>query len=233
MKINIVIGDTDLNWILGRLAYELHNRLGWSINKPGADVDYCIPYLNYKHATAPVKVGLFTHKERDGIKRKVFEEVYRILPPKCRIHLSQSTGDIFENIIHLGSDLKSSVYFGVAGKDHASGRKNFHWIPELKKDGFNITALSGTSEEDRSFFYKRIDYLVVTSSIEGGPVPVLDAIAMGVPVIAPDVGWCWEYPCIHYERDNLAELKYVMRKLSKGRTWKDVADDHKRIFEAL
>ena len=37
-------------------------------------------------------------------------------------------------------------------------------------------------------FYDAIDMLVCTSSSEGGPLPVFEAMACGVPVISTDVG---------------------------------------------
>jgi glycosyltransferase involved in cell wall biosynthesis len=80
-------------------------------------------------------------------------------------------------------------------------------------------------------FYKLIDYLVVTSNIEGGPVPVIDAIRAGVPVIAPDVGWCWEYPVIRYMKGSWKNLYEVLSKLTKPPTWKDWIEGHKKMFE--
>lgn len=38
-------------------------------------------------------------------------------------------------------------------------------------------------------FYRDIDYLLVPSLWEGGPMAVAEALASGVPVIAADVGW--------------------------------------------
>lgn len=232
MKINIVIREGDLGWILGRLAKELHQRLRWSINEKGADIDYCIPYYIYREATAPIKIPLFTHKEKDGGKREMFEKVS--MQAKKSICLSEDTKKhipLGGHVIHLGSDLNKGKTFGIVGKDYNTGRKNFHWLPKLKEEFTIIHQGLGEEITNRRSFYSGIDYLIVTSSIEGGPVPLLDAIATGVPVIAPDTGWCWEYPCIHYEKDNLTDLQRVLRQLNTARTWAGVAEDHRIIFE--
>lgn len=241
MKVNIVIREGDLGWILGRLAKELHKYLGWTINTPGADVDYCIAYYQYGAAKAPIKVPLFTHLEKDGAKRQTFIDVAK--RAKYSIALSSQTerlvrqhqivGSLNPKVIHLGSDLNRDVVFGIVGKNYPTGRKNLAWVSILGHE-FTILydSLSGDKEE-RYKFYSKIDYLVVTSSIEGGPVPVLDAIAVGVPVIAPDVGWCHDYPCIKYEIGNLKSLQEVMRKLDTPRTWEQVALDHLKAFKEI
>lgn len=239
MKVNIVIGDKDLTWILGRLAKELKLYNGWTINESGADIDYCVPYLMYKHATSNFKVPLFTHKERDMPEKvRAWDEISSSVIHS--VSLSENTKnelpiDIqsFSQVIRLASDLFNPIMFGAVGKDHNSGRKNFAWIPELRKEFSVLYRSFGENQKEREEFYNKIDYLIVTSSIEGGPVPVLDAIAMGVPVIAPDVGFCWEFPCIKYEKNNFKSLRDVMIKLTKIRNWRDVADDHKKYFEGL
>jgi len=241
MKINIVIREGDLGWILGRLARELNSHLGWTINTPGADIDYCIPYYQYREATAPIKVPLFTHLEKDGGKKAMFIQVAE--DSTYKIAMSASTaadliayrkrGTPLPAIIHFGSDLHREKVFGIVGKNYNTGRKNLHWVEELKEEfSINYDSLSGDIE-DRAVFYSHIDYLIVTSEIEGGPMPVLDAIAAGVPIIAPDVGWCWDYPCIHYVKNNLQQLQYILRQLNTPRTWKDVALDHKKAFEGF
>lgn len=239
MKVNIVIREGDLGWILGRLARELNQHLGWTINTPGADIDYSIPYYQYRNCKARIKVPLFTHLEKDGGKREMFINVakecnYKIALSKWTefdVSVHQRARTPAAEVIHLGSDLTKEKVFGIVGKNYPTGRKNFHWLDELKSK-FNIlySSLSGSVEERQSF-YSQIDYLIITASIEGGPVPVLDAIAMGVPVIAPNVGWSWEYPCIQYEKDNIEDLLRVLRRINTPRTWEQVALDHKKAFE--
>ena len=68
-----------------------------------------------------------------------------------------------------------------------------------KIKGVNIRLTGGNlSELELLEFYNSIDYLLVISKVEGGPVPVLESFLLNKPVIAPDVGWCWDFP-IEYE----------------------------------
>ena len=84
-------------------------------------------------------------------------------------------------------------------------------------------------------FYNNIDYLLILSNNEGGPVPVLEAFATGKPVIAPDVGWCWEYPVIKY--NTIDELKFLIKTLSthidNEQVWKQSSKKLFNIFRML
>ena len=79
--------------------------------------------------------------------------------------------------------------------------------------GVKVVVTDGKlSWEEMPAFYDSIDYLVILSNKEGGPMPVKEAILRRIPVIAPNVGWCWEYPCIRYE--GIKELEQIVRKLA-------------------
>lgn len=244
-SVNIISGNK--NWILGRMAEELTRLLGCTRNStgPSARVDYCIPYSNSRHSRAPVKVGLFTHIEAAGPKREQF--ISALNKFDHTIALSKQTGDVMRGfgrapsrVIHLGTDMGKPITFGVCGKVYDSGRKNEHFVREMVAQGLDVLACGkGWPCERildyvaREAFYANIDYLVVTSAIEGGPVPVLEAMAMGVPIIAPDVGWCWDYPVIRYERNSLESLLNVLFALAKPRSWAECAAEHRDFFEGI
>ena len=65
-------------------------------------------------------------------------------------------------------------------------------------------------EEELFKAYKETDYVLVTSTIEAGPMSVVEAISMRKPVIAPQVGWCWEYPVIKY-----SDTKHLIETINK------------------
>ena len=82
---------------------------------------------------------------------------------------------------------------------------------------------------------KNIDYLLILSNNEGGPVPLLEAFATGAPVIAPDVGWCWEYPIIKYQEiDELINIiKTLSSQINTEKIWEESSNDLLKIFKNL
>lgn len=216
------------SWIIKRLADELAG-----LDFPG--LIYFMTYAMYEKTSQP-SAALFTHFEENNAKR--FENAARNVD--FAIALSEKTAQDVRRyrkqcaVIHCGSDLRKEVVFGVVGRVYPSGRKGENLIAELSNE-FNFLAL-GTGwpckmvDVSREKFYTMIDYLVVPSIIEGGPIPVLDAIAMGVPVISGDVGWSWDYPGIRFSKGNVDSLRNVLLKLSAVRTWSDWKRDHKFLL---
>jgi glycosyltransferase involved in cell wall biosynthesis len=92
-------------------------------------------------------------------------------------------------------------------------------------------------------FYNEIDYLLIPSKIEGGPMPLMESIAAGTPVIAPDVGFVKEFPHISYENSNLNSLSEVLNKLYENKanttraidefSWENYATKHIAKFLEL
>lgn len=80
-------------------------------------------------------------------------------------------------------------------------------------------------------WYRELDYLIITSDTEGGPYPVMEAIAAGVPVIAPDVGWCWDYPVIRYaSTEGLVQILNTLGNKFSDDPWKAASEDLQKIF---
>jgi glycosyltransferase involved in cell wall biosynthesis len=218
------------NWIIKRLAYELRKI---PQNMP---ITYFMTYAMLDEKTEGMTAALFTHYEKGNHKRFV-NAAKKV---DIAIALSENTAKEVRKyrkqceVIHCGTDLKREIIFGVVGRVYKSGRKGEHLIAQLCND-YKIIALGEdwpceNVDIERELFYPMIDYLIVSSTIEGGPIPVLDAIAMGVPVIAPDVGWSWDYPVIRYEKGSVDSLRSVLERLTKVRTWNDWLIDHERLF---
>ena len=89
-------------------------------------------------------------------------------------------------------------------------------------------------------FYRRMDYILVASLYEGGPMCVPEALACGTPVIAPPVGWVPDYPHIEFATGDVADLKRVLcgvrderlalRRSVESQTWENYTRDHDALF---
>lgn len=87
-------------------------------------------------------------------------------------------------------------------------------IRELQEEGHNIELILADrnikmiSQEEMPNFYNSIDLYVCASKTEGTPLTVLEAMAMGIPVISTDVG-------IVLEAFGKEEQQYILKERSK------------------
>lgn len=239
---------TETSWILGRCARELQAALDWTINSPSASsVDYHLPYWRGLGKRKPeLRVGYFTHGRARAAKAcREFDACVTMNEAMRQYLLDHGARSV--TIIRPGVDVSSpEPLFGVAGRTYRDGRKGERLVTEMVRAGYRVWSLgagwpceqwrpSASVEfaRDRAAFYGAIDYLVVTSLDEGGPMPALEAVAARTPVIAPDVGWCWELPVIRYERGSWPSLSSVLTRLTTRDTWKDWVDAHARLFAQI
>lgn len=207
MKIRFVTEPENRSWILRPLCECLSAELPDSDIStqvdPSADFNVFFNYALYKSVGTKV-AALFTHRETGQLGREFdrisgivdwcFCSSYKtlgLLPPyrSSRLPTYPTREDYYRDIV-----------IGVCGRRYSSGRKRFEWAEELDRlAGVEVWITDGKLVADEMpGFYRSIDYLLVTSSNEGGPQPVIEAVSMGVPVIAPNVGYCWEYPGYRY-----------------------------------
>lgn len=207
-------------WIIGRIADAIcceRTTVSRSPD-PAADVNL---YVHYRAMREPVpgtlNVAWFTHLEEEGKKRREFFDVAeradwclamsegtaRHLPPeKTSVWAGAPDRDFVKPTIRLGVAVKPGP------------RKGLEKLDAIRSiEGVEIVETGGAMPlADLPAFFRSIDYLLVTSDLEGGPYSVLEAIASGKPVIAPDVGFCWDWPVIRY--DGTTEgLASIVRKL--------------------
>lgn len=243
MRVNLV---SETSWILGRCARELHERLGWSINstKPH-DIDYHLPYWREfdpeSPKTAPTRVGFFTHgfRRAEGLRNDFDAAV--CMNERMEYRLRGMPVQIIKPGVNVPSKAPT---FGVVGRTYRDGRKGEEMVARAVAAGYDFLSLgpgpwpceSAGADPERNAslgFWHKIDYLVVTANDEGGPMPALEAIAHRVPVIAPDVGFCWEIPVIRYEAGNWKSLEVVLHRLTVLPTWEDWARRHQMFFELI
>lgn len=223
MRIHIVKSED--TWILRRIAHNIRipgSTVGNSPD-PRAALNFYVCYQGFKARVPGTRhVPWFTHfpAERDAGEKGFRRERWRRaveLADHC-IGMSRETMTSLppeKSSLWGGAPepmfVKPTLVLGVAAK--LSRRKCPERIEALKTiPGVEVRLTGGSlTLPELVEWYKGIDYLVVTSDTEGGPYPVMEAIAGGKPVIAPNVGWCWDYPVIRYEGTD--GLLNVIRRL--------------------
>jgi len=245
MKINIVIGNNDKNWILWDMAeYIKQYNSGLEIEISADPLpDYDVYHINndemFDRQDIPWHRALYTcHQfERDN-KRRTFwaregairnsrrigcvcKEYMEMLekqgiPPE-KIYYTPAGVDVDKFVpAYTLKNSDEKYVIGYVGRKYASGRKGEDLLREilllLPTDQYKIIFLGTGREQEVEFcqeigleceyyqrginieyedyptIYQNFDCLLVTSREEGGPVPVLEALACGIPVFTTPVG---------------------------------------------
>lgn len=234
MKINFVTEPEHKSWILRPLCECLSRNIAGSTvsTEPDEHSDWNI-FFNYAlwTPTASKTAAWFTHKEAEGQLRDMFDRVAeRVHLAVCPSWNTYTLLPAYKSIVLPTYPTHERFYkdlvLGICGRKYSSGRKRMHWADEIDELEYVKVLITGgkLSAEELPSFYDSIDYLLVTSNNEGGPQPVLEALARGVPVIAPDVGFCWEYPVLKYDGTKQGLLKLIRRLVIPRDGWKYSAD---------
>jgi glycosyltransferase involved in cell wall biosynthesis len=222
----------NVRWVLRRYCEEFSSRIPEStigVIDNNADVNLFFPYYTYSSDCTTPSIGFFTHFEQDTEEKvkawhKATESVDWCVAMCGRTasYLPQEKTSIIQ-VYPDKQFYKDRLVLGVAGKECPSGRKRFELVEQLRQiHGVSVLFADGVWEfENMPNFYKQIDYLVITADNEGGPMPVIEALAMGKPVIAPDVGFAWNYPVLRY--NNPEDLMKLVKGLVLPRNGWDIA----------
>ena len=257
ININLV----DRGWILERMGRELAQRLDYVSMGDGPDgsvpVNYHINYHAFKRKSG-IDIALFTHIEENvPVVKDLFFDVARnvdycvCMSRKYELIL-RNAGIQRVTTIMPGVELdcfQPILRIGVAGRTYHTGRKGEALVAKAMAiphtawyfagDGWPAGGVS-FSYDKLSEFYQVIDCLLVPALYEGGPMPALEALAAGKPVLSPPVGFVPEFPHIEYEAGNfddlrekigsLVEEKLFLRRSVEKRSWKTWAIEHHRLF---
>lgn len=242
MRVNIAVGSSDMNWIAGRLARELVDRLpkygvDAQVNgKTPADLTY--QQIVYGWPDVHPAIGMFTHGD---FRPMTYGPAYdgQIALNPVMLQYLKSVGCTKATMIELpvaDQFIKRPIVFGVAGRTYADKRKGEHLVAAAIEDGYHVIGwgsgwpcpIASDRLEDLLPFYKSLDYYIDTSSDEGGCVPALECLALGIPVISHVVGV--DRPVLAYERHDWSSLQQVMYGLTHPRTYDDWAIDHAEYF---
>jgi glycosyltransferase involved in cell wall biosynthesis len=187
-----VIGLSD-NWILERLARRPAGKLPYAtfIAQPTKDkvvrLAYYVNYFLYNNPSGLIDVRFFTHCEREeeflGRARHM-----HFCVSQSKLYTDWLISQGVRTVIHIrmGYGYRPQLVLGVIGLlEHP--RKGRHLVDELCRLPFVeiVTTKGKVAEADLPGVYQRVDYVLIPATIEGGPMSLLDGLAMGKPVIAP------------------------------------------------
>lgn len=260
--VHIVLSDS--GWILEELARNITARLPYVSASLAIDttaaIQYYMTYSTRKTKVSPIEMALFTHREEDARAAALFDEVaasvdHAVSMSNATDRLIAGLGVETRSCISPGVDLerfRPSLKIGVVGRTYHTGRKGEALVSAVMDiddidwhftgEGWPGPALKIDSA-DLPAFYRSMDYILAPATNEGGPMSVVEALAVGTPVIASDVGWVKEFPHIPFERGNAQSLREVLTALRKekfalsetvaGVTWDNWAQAHDVLFRRL
>lgn len=255
-------------WILHRKALEIQKTLKnvWINEDIPADIHY---YINYgyfnKKPTEGVLVANFTHYDQDKLGDK-FIDVAR--EADYCISVSEKTSKDLRKFgidekkistVLVGADksFAPKLTLGIVGRTYPGGRKGEYLVKELLEDEELMENMQIVSLNDcwgvpvwnleHDDFYRSIDFLLIPSLIEGGPVPFMEALACGTLSIAPPIGVIPQFPHIEYSTGNIMSLKGAIRTVKsnflerkqkigaymKDYNWDTWAQSHDKIFKKI
>ena len=167
------------------------------------------------------KIGICQRGEHPGKGRDFLPATIQSLSPEVRgcmeLHFKgQGWKEQFTKLTYRGAMFTGTGQW-VPGSDDKAAVENwfsgdYHGVPAYAYDSEATVSYPG--------FYERLDYLLIPSLWEGGPMSLLEALACGIPVIAPDVGWCPEFEgavAHHYEAGNTDDLGFALEQIAGRR----------------
>lgn len=262
--LSVHIKLSDKGWILEQCAQELAARLEYVTYDlkpdPSATIQYYMTYGSRENRVSKLEASFVTHLEEQADARELFYRIARsvdlnICMSERYRSLLTTSGITNSTVIKPGVDLAEfapNIRIGVVGRTYHTGRKGEHVVADVLDvpgiewfftgSGWPLPALD-LAPGEMPEFYRSMDYVLIPSLYEGGPMSAIEALACGTPIIAPDVGWIPDYPHIPFSVGDSGDLRRVLsqliaekamlRKHVVGQTWDRFAEQHDVSFRKL
>lgn len=226
------------------------------INRRGpCDIEYHANVYGEPSGEGRFNIGMFAHDDgRPKRHAMAFDghvvlnpEMHKLLlsivdPPEWPGHrrkITERLPIIIEQAVDECFIPKRPVIFGVAGSvKPGNPRKGEALIQKMIDHGYKVRAWGkgwpcftvSDDYEDLPAFYQGLDYYVCTSTLEGGCSPIIECMAMKIPVIAPRIGFAIVRPVLEYQKGSWESLHGVLKYLTEHRTYDDWTRDHAEYF---
>lgn len=226
--------------------------------KPGGVLDrgpqlinYYINYAVLRRKSAKLDAAWFTHPEENGLFWETRNNVDLALCncDQYRDALRQM-GTRAETVIPgVDPSFRPKLILGFVGRFHDYGfRKGSDLLQKVIKLNFVELRLTDgkLSSDELPDFYRKLDYVLITSRYEGGPMCLLEALACGKKVICPlNIGFADKFQpgIIPYKCGDAQSLITLLHSLYEERlriatlartfTWDRWALEHIKHFSSL
>jgi glycosyltransferase involved in cell wall biosynthesis len=154
------------------------------------------------------------------------------------------------HLIYHGIDLQQftpKLRLGFVGRRYKNGRKGDALLAAVAAlPQVELKCSEGAlSDAEIPAFYQSIDCVLITSSIEGGPLCFQEGLACGKEILSTDVGMVSEFrdaPGVHVFRDRDELLRLVGAKLQEKQRLRATIEpfsidywvrEHDKLFRAL
>ena len=225
VNVNVVAFRWNDDWILSRMALHLIKRNKWNPTKEPdrrADVNVFFPYLiwRFSHWRATPAAAFMTHYiPSDQMRKECWTHTAERVD--LRVSMCEQYADILrqygptvnitppvelDKFVIVDTPEHSRPVIGVSGEVYPGGRKGEHLVKKLQQmQGHRLKLVASGKGwpvrtkhyewRDMQTYYQNLDVFLCTSTTEGGPVTVLEALACGKPVVVPSgVGLIDELP---------------------------------------
>jgi len=235
-------------WILRRLAGYLVDNLPYVHGAPWRpsavshfDITYYVNFQLYRRPKAPLRRRLlwreprtrlvgafFPHREQDGEEAAEFDAIasrvnFCVAPSARYADYIREHCNPNAHLIHHGIPLDRftpKLRLGFVGRRYATGRKGDELLQAVSALPFvELVCTDGRlRDEEIPAFYQQIDYVLITSSIEGGPLCFQEGLLSGKPIISTDVGMVSEFrdaEGVYIYRDKAELFRLLEQKLEE------------------
>jgi glycosyltransferase involved in cell wall biosynthesis len=230
-------------WILRRLARYLVDGLPYvhgAAWRPSAvesfDITYFVNFQLCMRPRAPLNRrllwrrprsrltgALFPHREDDSFDRIAKQLDFCVAPSARYADYLREHCNPNSHLIYHGIELDRftpKLRLGFVGRRYPSGRKGEDLLNAVAELPYvQLLCTDGKlSDEEIPSFYHQIDYVLITSSIEGGPLCFQEGLASGKEIISTDVGMVSEFrdaPGVHVFKNRQELFSLLERKLEE------------------
>ncbi|MET0389545.1 MAG: hypothetical protein ABW321_26465 [Polyangiales bacterium] len=259
-------------WILRRLARYLVDGLPYVHGaewRPSAlarfDIVYYVNFQLCRRPRAPLRRKLLWRQPRGGLvgaffpHREADDEEFDHIARQVDFCVAPSAryADYLRehcnprsHLIHHGVPLDRftpKLRLGFVGRRYGTGRKGDELLQAVSALPFvELRCTEGKlSDDEIPAFYQSVDYVLITSSIEGGPLCFQEGLLSGKEIISTDVGMVSEFrdqPGVHIYRDRQALIALLERKLAERQVLRGVVErfsvehwvsEHDKLFRSL